>query len=892
LQVVKVLLDLYTDTVDTLITGLTTFEAQERLEKWGNNEIAESHHTSPLVRFVKTLKSNFIVYLLLFAAVVSLLVGELVTGIVIMLVLSLIVTISFVQEYKADVAIEALKNMMVLTCTVIRDGREQQIETRAVVPGDVVVIRSGDRVPADGKIVHETALRVDESILTGESAEQTKRALKSASGTSKNESILFMGSYVVNGKCTFVVTHTGMNTKFGQISTLITETVKELPLQKKVNAIAGIMVVVAISISIFISVVLLFQAKDFSSATLTHILVLAIALAVSAFPEGLPVVLMTSLAAGTTRMAKKNAIVNRMSIIETLGETTVICTDKTGTLTKGEMTVKKIVLDGKVLDVSGVGYSNQGEFTLNNQPVSIEGNRQLSELLRCCVVCNSASIQKTETPTEYKALGSHTEVALLILAAKAKIYREDLQHRILEEIPFTPETKIMFTKVEIHGRTYLYAKGAPEVIVKLSRYQFKGNERIALDSKERESLLAQTTELSDNSYRTLALAYCELKPTHEKAPLTFLGIVGIEDPPREGVKETIEVCTAAGIRVKMITGDHKTTAVAIATQIGLIGKAYEGDELDAMSDSELAVALQEAVIFARVRPEHKLRIVNTLKQLGEVVTMTGDGVNDAPALKEANIGVAMGKSGTDVSRSVADLTLKDDNFVTIVEAIREGRTIFNNLRKFVTYQLSCNYAELMILLFSVIFSPLLGWQTPILLSLHILFMNLVTDDLPAITLAVNHSSKDVMSDRPRRNANILTRSLYASLVISGMTMGAMSLAAYYISFNIFGNSADVSRTTLLFTLIVLEIAGAFIYRSFRFPVLTRSLFVNKYLFLASAVSLGITLLVIYTPLNKAFQTAPIGIIEIIIAVTAGLIYVLLSDIFKAINERMRLVNFS
>jgi Ca2+-transporting ATPase len=871
--------------------GLTQEEAEKNLEKFGLNEIKEISKNTPLKTLLHQVKNNFIIYILAFAVAISFFVGKHVTAYVVLAVIFMVIFVGFIQEYKAEKAISALKSMLVPISIVMRDGKEQEIPSMNIVPGDILILRNGEKIPADCLLIEEKELRVDESILTGESRDIGKKI-----GSEKNytdENLVFMGTYIVNGRCVARVLHTGMNTKFGKIAGLISTTEKELPLQKKVNKIAKYMVVLAITISFLTGLIMILRSRPLNEEVILNTLILMIALSVSAFPEGFPVVLITTLASGASHMAKKNAIVNRMSIIETLGETTVICSDKTGTITRGEMTVKKIFADKSFFDVTGVGYEGKGDFLFESKKVNISKEPVLKTLINSAVLCNDAEIERTGEDMEFKAIGSPTEAALLVLGAKAGLFKSDMKFERVQEMPFNSERKIMSVMCEINKEKTVYSKGAPEYILAKCKFIQRKDGIFKLTEREKDIILESNSEMNSNCLRTIALAYKKIDffaKEHFEDDLVFIGLAGMEDPAREEVKEAIAVCFGAGIKVKMITGDHKATAVAIAKQVGLEGKVMEGSELDNISDEELPKIINSISIFARVRPEHKLRIVKALKANGEIVTMTGDGVNDAPALKEAHIGIAMGKNGTDVSRSVADLTLKDDNFSTIVSAIREGRTIFKNIRKFATYQLSCNLAELSVLFFGVLLAPLLGWQIPILLALQILFMNLVTDNLPAITLGLNPASSDSMAEPPRKNSKILTKPLTMLLIFNGFLMALFVLAAYFLSFNIFKESADYSRTVALFSLIGLEIMAAFSFRSFRKRVLKRSLLVNPYLFYASMVSLAATILIVYTPLNKLFGTTPLRWDGLIIVVIISLISVIIFDVLKYINKKKNFFN--
>ena len=858
--------------------GLTKKEAEKRFKKFGPNELNEIGKVSLLKILLRQIKNNFIIYMLFVAMFLSFFVGKSITAYVILVVIILVISTGFFQEYKSEKAISALKRMIMPISIVIREGKEIEIPSREIVPGDILVLRTGEKIPADCLILEAKELIINESILTGESQEIKKFEAKDEKDY-KKENQLFMGTLIVNGRCVVKILQTGMNTEFGKIAGMISTAEKELPLQKKVNGITKYMVFVVLVVSILTGVVMLIRSTPLSPELIIDILIVVIALSVSAFPEGLPVVLMTTLASGAYRMAQKNAIVNRMSIIETLGETTVICSDKTGTITTGEMTIKKIFCDNKLFEISGAGYGATGDFLYNSEKINVKNNKSLNILLKAGVLCNDSKIERKGTGNEYSMIGTPTEAALLISSAKAGIFGEDLHFLREGEIPFNSERKIMSVAIKEKNENYIYSKGALEILLKNCKFIQREDGIFTLLEKDKKRIMKMNQELTSKSLRTIAIAYKKVKSLKKyqfEEDLIFLGLVGMEDPPREEVKEAIKLCYAAGINVKIITGDNKETAIAIAKQINLKkGKALEGDDLDLLSDRELFKIVRGAVIFARVKPEHKLRIVKALKEHGEIVTMTGDGVNDAPALKESHIGVAMGIGGTDVTREVADLTLKDDNFATIISAIREGRTIFNNIQKFATYQLSCNYTELFIIFFGIF----LGLPLP-LLALQILFINLETDNLPAITLGFNASSHDVMNKKPRKKSQILDKQLISLILIGGTIMGLITLGAFYFVLNVLNQGLVMARTTALVTLIFFEIAHAFNFRSFRKRVLNRSLFVNKYLVYASIISLLATALIIYSPLSKAFETSPIGLINILIAFVASLTIIFVFDIMK------------
>ncbi|MBS3088971.1 cation-transporting P-type ATPase [Candidatus Pacearchaeota archaeon] len=871
--------------------GLTEKEAKKKLEKYGTNEIKESLVVSPFKILFRQIKKNFMVYLLLIAAVLSFLVGKSITSYTILVVILLIVIIGFIQEYRAEKAIKSLKGMLVPVSIVIRDGKEKEILSKEIVPGDILLLRNGEKIPADCIVIEEKELLVNESILTGEVRETRKIAVKNEENYSE-KNLIYMGSFIVNGKCFAKVVHTGMKTKFGSIASMISTAEKELPLQNKVNKISKYMAVVAVVFSILTGLFMI-VGKPASENLLIDALILVIALAVSAFPEGFPVVLITSLATGVYKMAQKNAIVNRMSIIETLGETTVICSDKTGTITKGEMTVSKIFADNHLIDITGTGYEGTGDFMLYNKKINPAKDEILSLLIKSSVICNDARIERTGEDNFYSINGTPTEASLLIMAAKAGVHSEDLEFKKIEEKPFDSKRKMMSILCKLERQNYVFSKGAPEVLLEKCGKVQKSWGLSSLNEKEKKRILELNKKLTSNSLRTIAVAYKKISvfsKDHFEEDLVFLGLIGMEDPPREEVKDSIALCIKAGINVKMITGDNKETAVAISKSIGLKGKVIEGKDLDKMDEIELSKIVSEIAVFARVKPEHKLMIVKALKINGEIVTMTGDGVNDAPALKEAHIGIAMGKNGTDVSREVADLTLKDDNFATIIVAIREGRTIFKNIRKFISYQLSCNYAELMILFVGVLLAPFLNWQIPLLLALQILLMNLVTDDLPALTLSLHPSSSDIMEEKPRKKKEILNKSLIVWFGIAGISMAIMTLSAFFISFNILHQSTESARTTALLSLICLEIANAYNFTSFRHRASFKSLKTNKYLLYASLLSILITVAVIYSPLNKIFGTVPVGVSGWVIGLFAAIIIIIIFNLLKKLNEKKNLFN--
>lgn len=840
-----------------IIHGLTTVEARNRLLEYGYNEIVDRKKASPLEILFRQIKGNFVLYLLIFSALLSLFAGKVITTYVISFVIGLVVIVGFVLEYKAEKAIETLKKMVTDLAIVIRDGKEVEVPARELVPGDVIVLKNGERVPADARIIEAQELHINESVLTGESQEVEKHAVKDLRKSLTDESMVFMGSYVVNGKCAAEVIQTGMNTKFGNIALMINTSEKEMPLQKKINHITKYMIIVSLVFSIMTGFLMASRSGSIDSSVVIEILMVVIALSVSAVPEGLPVVLVTTLAKGALRMAKRNAIVNRMSVIGTIGETTVICSDKTGTITKGEMTVKKVYSGGELFEVTGGGYEATGSIVRMGNDVDINKSG-LKELLKTAVLCNDAKIELNLKEKQYIVRGTPTEGALLVLAAKEGVESTDFKLKRVKEMPFSSSRKMMSI---LGDDGTVYVKGAPEAILNSSSHIQLNGKVLKLENDQKKQILDAVKQMSEDAYRSLAFA--QKKQTgkeYKEKDLVFLGLVGIEDPPREEVKAAIKTAESAGIQVKMITGDSPHTAQAIAKQVGLIGDVVEGSKLDDLSDEQLTKIVGQVAVFARVRPEHKVRIVKALKNNGELVAMTGDGVNDAPALKEAHVGIAMGITGTDVSRSVADIILKNDNFATIVDAISEGRGIFRNIQTFVSYQLSVNMAQLFIIFVGVLFGPFLGWQIPLFVALQILFVNLITDSLPAIALGLKPSEAEVMKEQPIRSG-ILTKKLISFVVFMGIATGLVVLGVFYIFHDLLGLIHEEARSMAFISFVLIAIVNAFNFQALRSSIVNQFGRKNIIVFSASFISLLITLVVMYTPLNQYFELVAISLLD-------------------------------
>lgn len=865
--------------------GLTSKKAGELLQQFGKNRIDEKGKITPWSILLRQIKSNFLIYILTIAAILSYIVGKQITAYTIAAVIIIVVVIGFFMEYRAEKSIAALKNLITQKSLVIRDGKEQEIESELLVPGDIVFIRTGDKIPADGIILEQKELRVNESMLTGEAKEVNKTAITTPKSAIQEKHKVYMGTYAVNGHCKMEVIHTGMNTEFGKIAGMIANTQKDIPLQEKVNRIMKYMTFNAIFFAVITGFVMAFRDAPLTGELAVEILIVVIALSVSAFPEGFPVVLVTTLAAGARRMAKKNAIVNRMAIIETLGETTIICSDKTGTITKGQMTVREIYTPESKISVSGAGYVGVGTFKIDKRKIDPNSYPHIHTFIKASILCNDAGIKKHLESNEYSIRGSQTEAALLILGAKAKVFKDSYSVTKIDEIPFNSHKKTMSVLIQENKQKTVYSKGAPEILLEqCTQYRFR-NKIIKLSQKKKNEFLKIVDSYTSQSYRVLAIASKKYtnKQNMEKE-LTFLGFAVMEDPPRDEVKQSVLECLNSGIAVKILTGDNKNTAQAVAKQINLKGRVVEGFELDQLTDEEIKLQIDDIAIFARVRPEHKIRIVRILKEKGEVVSMTGDGVNDAPALKEAHIGIAMGKNGTDVSREVSDLILKDDNFATIVSAVVEGRTIFKNIQKVSVYQISITLAQLGIIFVSI----MLGFPLP-LVAMQILFINLLSDELTAIMLGFNPPSFDVLQKQPRKGSELIDKNLGIVLAIAVFSMILISIIAFAIMVLVLHIPLELAQTFTFITVVLFGVTNAFNFRSFRYRVTELPIHANIYLLAASIVSILITILVVYSPMNTIFETTPVPAIYWVYAGLLSLIPVILFDVLKYINKKHKVI---
>ena len=698
--------------------GLTSQQAQQRLEEYGPNEIKKEKRKSPLKLLLNQF-TDILMIILLIATGLSIAVGEVTDAIIIIAIVIASAVLGFSQEYRSEKAVEALKKMTAPTANVFRDGKEVRIPANQLVPGDIIFLYTGDKIPADARLLQVFTMKNDEAALTGESSPVNKSVSTLPDQTPLNDrsNLVFTGTVVVYGRGKALVTCTGMNTEFGKIAEMVQAAPQEqTPLEKRMGSVGkwiGILcVIVALSVGV-VGIVVEHRA-------VVDMVLWAISLAVAAVPEALPAIITGALAIGMYRMAKVNTIVKRLPAVETLGSTSVICSDKTGTMTKGEMTVQRVYLNDQTLKVTGIGYAPQGEFLIEDKATTPDQN--LKTLLKVAVLCNDSSLEKDPKTGKWTVKGDPTEGALVVAAEKAQINKENLEKQELRvaEIPFSSERKRMTTIHTSQGKKIAYMKGAPEIILARCSKIFLDGKVQPLTKEIRDKHHKVTEAMALQALRNLAFAYKELPDNvgqfeeEMEQEFVFVGIMGMIDPPRPEVKDAIGICKTAGIRVVMITGDHKLTATAVAKELNLIdekerdSQVLTGQELEAMSDEQLAKIVEKIVVYARVAPEHKTRIVKAWKQKDEVVAMTGDGVNDAPALKMSDIGIAMGISGTEVTKEAADMVLADDNFASIVKAVKEGREIFENIKKYLTYLLQCNIMEILVMFFAVVSVPYLS----------------------------------------------------------------------------------------------------------------------------------------------------------------------------------------
>lgn len=875
--------------------GLKEKEAQARLKAEGENVIGESKKQGAAGIFLGQFR-DVMVMILLGATVVSVLLGEISDAVTIILIVLLNAILGFIQEYRTEHTLEALRSMTSPTARCYRDGQLRVIDAAKLVVDDVIELEAGDRIPADCVVLKAAGFFADEAILTGESEAVPKNVgLVSDRDNSLNKpNIVYCGTSATKGSCRARVIATGKSTQMGKISEMLTDIDREpTPLQKRLAELGKIVAVICLVVCAAV-----FAAGVLRGEEIFTMLMTGITIAIAAIPEGLPATVTIALALAVNRMLKQKALVNKLHSVETLGCASVICSDKTGTITENKMTVTELSTVGENYYFSGMGYRMAGGITkgTENLAADIAEDKALGEALRCGAMCSTATIsadnsgksrnRAADLRGEWSVTGDPTEIALLVAAAKAGMTRPSLERscRCLEEYPFDSETRFMAVHCVTSSDKRIYFKGAEEVILpRCSYYMDENGEIQPFTPAVRKAVSARTIEMSDNALRVLAMA---MKISDSFDPrcgdLVFLGLSGMIDPPREEAKAAIRKCANASVKTVMITGDHKNTAVAVAKKAGLLkgGKAITGAELDRMSDAELDREIGKYTVFARVEPVHKLRIVRSFKRRGEIVTMTGDGVNDAPAIKEADVGVAMGVTGTDVTKQAADVILLDDNLATLVAAVEQGRCVYANIRKFVRYLLSCNIGEVL-----TMFVGILMGMPIVLLPVQILLVNLVTDGLPAIALGLEPPESDIMSKPPRKSTEgFFSGGLMAKIIFRGIFIGLSTLAAFTTVMRM-GGSLEASRTAALVTLVMSQLIHVFECKSETRSLFRIDLFSNMKLILAVLVSFGALAAAVTVPqLQVVFETVSLTSQQLLIALGFSAAVPFVSSVFNSAKK--------
>ncbi len=872
--------------------GLTDREVQRRLIKYGTNELKEKAKESFLTKLLRQF-SDFLVLILIAAALISIFIGEGRDSIVILSIVAINAFLGIYQEGKAEKALEALQKMTSPTTKVIREGHLDVISTSNLVPGDLLVLEAGDIVPADIRLVESSNLKIDEASISGESLPVEKYSNKvfdDFTSLGDRQNMGYMGTVVTYGRAKGVVVETGHNTEIGKIATQIQSYDDELtPLQKRLNDLGKYLGIITIIVCILVFAVGILQGRE-----IMDMFMVAISLAVAAIPEGLPAIVTIVLALGMNKMVKRHAIVKKLLAVETLGSITTICSDKTGTLTQNEMTVVKVFTGNTIYSVSGVGYDPKGEFKKDGRLIDENKVQDLNKLLTIGLLANDADISTVNGLT--RVVGDPTEGALVTLAHKGKILKKDTndQYPRIEEIPFDSDRKMMttFHKNYIKGKVVSFTKGAPDLIIKKCSHICINGEARTLDNRTRQRILDMNNSFAKEALRVLALSYRDfdrlprdLSTKNIENDMIFVGLVGMIDPSRPEARDAIVKCRQAGIKPIMITGDYKETAFAISKELGIaksVDEVVVGEELDKISDRELKEVVKNTSVYARVSPEHKVRIVSALKANGEIVAMTGDGVNDSLALKKADIGISMGITGTDVAKNTAEVILTDDNFASIVAAVEEGRVIYSNIRKFVFFLLSCNIGEIIIVFFSILFN------LPIpLLPIQLLWLNLVTDSFPALALGVEKGEEDIMKLKPKDPASpIIDRTMTVDIIVQSIAISAATLFAYIWALKAFPDSLIKARTITFATLILAELFRAYSSRSERHLLIEIGILSNPTMIYATSLSFLLMLGVIYIPfLQPVFYTVSLSLIEWGGIFSFALIPLIISELYKSLFTR-------
>jgi Ca2+-transporting ATPase len=873
--------------------GLSTEEARARLERYGPNELEAERPVPAWRRFLAQFRDTLVILLVIATAIsVGLWAYERDSalpyeGIAIFAIVLLNGILGYVQESRAERAVAALRAMSAAEASVVRDGERGSIPAAELVPGDIILVEEGDTIPADARLIESTALQASEASLTGESLPVQKdvQPIEEEVGLGDRSNVVFSGTAATYGRGKAVVTATGMQTELGKIAGMLRRTEDEAtPLQKELDRTGRLLGAIVLVIAAVIVATILLVEGVREPAAIFDVLILGVALAVAAVPEGLPAIVTAVLAIGVQRMARRNAIVRRLPAVETLGSATVIASDKTGTLTKNEMTVRTVVTASGRADLGGTGYAPEGELRRDGQPVEDDALRaEVERALRAADLANNATLSHSDG--RWSVQGDPTEGALIVAARKAGLSPESLDARFerVGEVPFSSERKLMSTvhkDAEKPERLAAFAKGAPDVLLPRCSHEIVDDEARPLTDERREEIRGENERLASEALRTLGVAFRSLPPgelegevdDHIERDLVFLGLVGMIDPPREEVKDAVDLAKGAGIRPMMITGDHPKTAAAIAEELDISteGRAITGAELEMLPDEELEREVRQTPVYARVNPEHKLRIVRALQNNGQVVAMTGDGVNDAPALKTADIGVAMGITGTDVSKEAADMVLTDDNFASIVAAVEEGRSIFANIQKFLRYLLSSNIGEVFTMCFGVVLAGVIGLRAEggaavalPLLATQILWINLVTDGPPALALGLDPADPKVMNQPPRpQGSGVITRRMWAGIVFVGLIMavGTLLVLDFALPGGLIEGSGDLpyARTMAFTTLMLFQLFNVPNARSDEQSAF-HGLFRNPWLWGAVLLSLLLQFLVVYAPfLQPAFGTVALN----------------------------------
>lgn len=844
--------------------GLSDDEAQKRFERYGPNNLKEKKKESIFVKFIKQF-NDFMIITLIIAAIISAVVSKLngkadyIDSIIIVAIVIFNAIMGLVQEQKAEKSLEALKKMSAPNAKVRRNGRVQEIDATMVVPGDIVILEAGNYVPADCRLINSYNLKIEESALTGEtipSLKDSSKILKENTAMGDLCNMVFATTIVVNGHGEAIVVETGMNTRVGKIAGMIIEDESpETPIQKKLAEVGKILAVACIIICVLIFVIGIFKKIPIIEMFMT-----SVGLAVAAIPEGLPAIVTIMLSIGVTKMAKKNSIIRKLPAVETLGSSSVICSDKTGTLTQNKMTVTE------VRNCFGRANSNERKF-----------------ILELGTMCTDTTEERINGKLGF--VGEATEVAISNVAMEEGVSKSFLYDEMkrINDIPFDSKRKMM-TTIHKYGNGYrIITKGAPDVLLKRCSNCYSGGQIVPIFSKK-DDINEQNNQMAEKALRVIAVAYKDVEKLPEmqdvEKDLIFCGLIGMIDPPREGVKEAVRTCRRAGIKTVMITGDHLQTAKAIAKELGILKRgdlAIDGETLERMSQHELEQNIMDYSVFARVSPEHKVRIVKAFQSTGAVVAMTGDGVNDAPALKNADIGIAMGEGGTDVAKNAADMILLDDNFVTIVEAVKQGRNIYDNIKKAIHFLISTNIGEIVTIFFGLV----LGIKSP-LLAIQLLWINLVTDSLPAIALGLEKEEENIMSRLPRNpKKNLFADGLWWKIMIEGAMLGMFTLLAFSIGNRLY--SVEVGRTMAFLTLGILELVHSFNIKSEE-SIFKIGIFENKYLI--GALVLGVILqviVVVVSPLAQVFSLVPLTGIQWLYTVLIAIAPIPIVEIQKAVN---------